>query len=133
MPPSFTVWLVNRFGDIFFVSDDGGVHLLDVGRCVVERLADSRQDFIEQIHVADNADGWLLIPLVDQCVSEGLVLSASQSYGDKVPPILGGEYDTQNLEPTDLSVHYSILGDIFAQTKDLPDGTRIRTVIQKPE
>ena len=132
LPPSFTLWLVNRFGDIFFVSDDGAVHLLDVGRCVVERLAESRDDFIAQIDLADNADGWLMIPLVDQCVSEGLVLSTSQCYGYKVPPILGGEYNTQNFEPTDLSVHYSFLGDIFAQTKDLPDGTAIRIVVQKP-
>ena len=47
----------------------------------------------------------------------------------KIPPILGGQYAIENLEPTDLSVHYSLLADIFRQTKDLPDGTRIKTVV----
>ena len=130
LPPSFTVWLVNRFGDIFFVSDEGAIFLLDVGNCVVERLADSRDDFIAKIDADDNAGVWLLIPLVDQCVSEGLVLNANQCYGYKVPPILGGKYTTQNLEPTDLSAHYSFLGSIFDQTKDLPDGTKIRIVVR---
>ena len=87
-------------------------------------------DFIAKIDADDNAGVWLLIPLVDQCVSEGLVLNANQCYGYKVPPILGGKYTTQNLEPTDLSAHYSFLGSIFDQTKDLPDGTKIRIVVR---
>ncbi|MDX1983593.1 MAG: DUF1851 domain-containing protein [Bryobacteraceae bacterium] len=133
LPASFTVWLVNRFGDVFFVSDDGAVHLLDVGRGVVERLADSRDDFIEQMDVDGNAEGWLLIPLVDECVAGGMALSPNQCYGYKVPPILGGEYAVENVVPTDLAVHYSFLGDLFTQTRNLPDGTRIRVEVKTPD
>ena len=133
LPSELTVWLVNRFGDVFFVSADGAVHLLDVGRGVVERLADSRDDFIAQLDADDNADFWLLISLVDRCVTEGLVLSTGQCYGYKVPPILAGEYTVENIEPTDLAVHYLVLSDIANQTANLPDGTRVRVVSTEPD
>jgi len=131
LPPSFTLWLVNRFGDVFMVFEDGSVHMLDVGIGKVERLADSREDFAARIDVGDNADTWLMIPLVDQCVAAGLTLSPNHCYGYKIPPVLGGQYVVGNVEPTDLSVHYSLLADIFQQTKDLPDGTRIKVVVTK--
>jgi len=134
LPPSFTVWLVNRFGDVIAVFEDGSVHLLDVGIGAVERIADSREDFIVQIDAGDNANNWLMIPLVDECVASGLTFTDNQCHGFRIPPTLGGEYSVENVEPTDLSVHYSILADIFRQTKDLPDGTPIRTVVLgKPE
>ena len=60
-----------------------------------------------------------MIPLVDQCVAAGLILAQDQCYGYKIPPILGGQYAIENVEPTDLSVHYSLLADIFRQTKRL--------------
>ena len=129
LPSSFTVWLVNRFGDIFAVFDDGSVHMLDVGACVIRRVADSRDHFADLLDADDNANNWLLIELVDDCVAAGLTLAPDQCYSFKVPPILGGNYMVENVAPTDLSVHYSILGDIYRQTKDLPDGTRIKTVV----
>ena len=129
LPPPFTVWLVNRFGDVFAVFEDGSVHMLDVGIGVIQRLADNRDDFATQIDAGNNANHWLMIPLVDQCVAAGLTLSDGQCYGYKIPPILGGKYVVENVSPTKLSVHYSLLADIWRQTKDLPDGTRIRAVV----
>jgi hypothetical protein len=120
--------MVNRFGDLFTVHEDASVNMLDVGTGRLTRLADSRDHFCSLLDVGDNANNWLMIPLVDDCVASGLVLAANQCYGYKVPPILGGEYQVSNVEPTDLSVHYSLLADIHRQTKDLPDGTSIRAV-----
>lgn len=129
LPASFTVWLVNRVGGVFAVFEDGSVHMLDVGTGVVQRLADNRDDFATRIDADNNANNWLMIPLVDQCVAAGLTLSEDQCYGYKVPPILGGKYEVENVSPINLSVHYSLLADIFRQTKGLPDGTRIKAVV----
>lgn len=129
LPESFTLWMVNRFGDLFTVYDDESVHMLDVGAGCLERLADNRDHFCSLIDVGENANNWLMVPLVDACVSSGMVLESNQCYGYKVPPILGGEYRISNVEPTDLSVHYSLLADIYRQTKDLPDGTKVRIVV----
>jgi Domain of unknown function (DUF1851) len=66
----------------------------------MERLADSRDDFATRIDVGDNANNWLMIPLVDQCVAAGLTLSQDQCYGYKIPPIevgqCGGRYAVEN-------------------------------------
>jgi hypothetical protein len=132
LPSSFTVWMVNRLGDVIAVFEDGSVHLLDTGNCIISRVASSRDEFCTLIDLDDNAEGWLMISIVDQCRESGMHLSENQCYGFKVPPILGGKYEIENMEPTDLSVHYSFLADIYRQTRDLPDGTKIRVVVTEP-
>jgi hypothetical protein len=129
LPPAFTVWLVNRFGDVFAVFDDGSVHKLDVALGTVDRVADSRDHFCEQLDNADKANNWMMIPLVDQCVSAELNLTHDQCYGYRFPPSLGGEYTVENVVPISLREHYSSLADLYRQTKDLPDGTRVKLVV----
>lgn len=129
LPEPFTIWLVNRFGDIVAVFDDGSVHFLDVGTGVIERIADSCEHFISLVDQDNNARGWFLIDLVDQCVAAGFVLNDNQCYSFKVPPILGGQYSVQNVAVTDLAVHYSFMADICRQAKDLPNGTKVRIVV----
>jgi hypothetical protein len=130
LPESFTVCMVNRFGDVFAVYDDGSVHMLDIGMGVVERLADGRDQFCDLIDLNDNAKDWLMIPLTDACRDAGLVLSENQCYGFKVLPILGGEYTVENVVACDLSIQYSFTADIFRQTKDLPDGTKVEIALR---
>ena len=131
LPSHFQVWCVNRFGDVFAVFDDGSVHMLDVGTGVITRVAESRDDFANKIDLGNNVNNWLMIPLVERCVSAGVVLLPNQCYGYKIPPILGGEYVIANVEPTDLSVHYSLMADICRQARGLPDGTKVRIVIKR--
>src|ERR1035437_5282129 len=119
LPASFTVWILYRFGDEFAVYEDGSVNFLDVGICTVERVADDREDFARKLDIDDNAQNWLMVSLVDQCVAAGLTLAGNQCYGWKTLPILGGEYSLENLYPTDLSVYYSFLADILRQTMDI--------------
>lgn len=130
LPASCTLWLVNRFGDAFVVSDDdGSVQMLDVGAGTLTRVADNRSHFAGLLDIDGNADNWLMISLVDECRKAGMSLDAGQCYGFKIPPVLGGKYALSNVEPTDLAVHYSMLADIYKQTKDLPDGTPIKAVV----
>ena len=41
----------------------------------------------------------------------------------------GGDYSVANGVPTDLAAHYPFPGDMFRQTKDLPEGTRVKVVV----
>jgi hypothetical protein len=91
IPESFTLWLVNRFGDAFLVVDDGSVHMLDLGSGSFTHLANDRDHFAELLDVDDNASNWLMIPLVDASVRTLPPLQASECYGFKVPPMLGGD------------------------------------------
>jgi len=127
---SFTVWLVNRFGDVFAVYEDGSVHMLDVGRGTVTRFADDREDFATKIDEEDNADDWLLVSLVDQCVAAGLTLKQDQCYSYTIPPIFKqSKYEVENVYPLSLAEHYSVLADMHRQIKDLPDGSRVKVVV----
>jgi hypothetical protein len=128
LPASFTLWLVNRFGDLFVVFDGGSVHMLDVGIGQRRRVADNRDHFAKLLDVGANANHWLMIPLVNACVAAGMVPGAGQCYGYKTPPILGGTYNANNVEIRDLGANYAFLADLYRQTRDLPDGTPFRII-----
>jgi hypothetical protein len=133
LPPRFTLWLVNRFADLFLVLPDGTVHMLDVGVGTLTRLADSRDDFAAKIDEDDNADLWFMIPLVDQMVAAGVVLQPAQCYGFKKPPVLGGDYRVENAGPLLLWDYLASYGSIHEQLRDVPDGTQVvLKVINKP-
>jgi hypothetical protein len=70
----FTIWLMNRYGDLFLVFDDGTVHMLDVGGGSLEKLAGSRDEFSRRLDEGNNANEWLMLPLVDSLVEAGKVL-----------------------------------------------------------
>ena len=129
LPADLTVWMVNRFGDVIFVPEDGTVNLLDIGAGTTQQLADSRDDFYALVDRDNNADLWLLITLTDQCVAAGVTLQPRQCYSFKIPPSLGGKYDVDNVGTLDLEVNYSLLAQIHRQTKNLPDGTQVRFVV----
>ena len=130
LPSSFTVWLVNRFGDVFVVFEDGSIHMLDVGIGAIKRVADDRDHFATLLDTGDNANNWFMIPLVDKCVAAGLYVGHDQCYGYKIPPILGAAYTVENTFPIDLSEHFSFLADIHRQIKNLPDGTKVKIVVK---
>jgi hypothetical protein len=129
LPDTFTIWLVNRFGDVFILDEKGTVHLLDITGGRLDRVADSRNHFAKLMDLPRNANNWLMIPLVDQSVKLGMSLAPGQCYGFKIPPLLGGAYEPRNVAPVDLVPNYAFLADIWSQTKDVQDGTPVRLII----
>ncbi len=125
LPSDLTVWLVNRYGDVIFVRDDGSVDMLDVGGTAVKTLADSREHLTFLIDESGNANDWLMIPLVDKCVAAGLHLQPGQCYSYRQAPLLGGNYTVANTVIMPLAQHYAFYGMLYDRTKDLPDGTKV--------
>jgi hypothetical protein len=115
LPQRFTLWLVNRYGDLFLVLPGGEVCMLDVGAGTLRRIADSQEHFDLQLRQGNNAAEWLMMPLVDACVAADLELPPAHCYGFKQPPALGGAYEVGNTEVLDLYAHYSNLGQLHAQ------------------
>jgi hypothetical protein len=133
LPAEFTLWLVNRFADLFVVLPDGSVHMLDVGAGALTRLADSRDEFRSRLDEGDNANQWLMIPLVDQLIAAGNKLQRGQCYGFKIPPVLGGQYMMDNVGPLAIEDYLGGYGSIHRQLRDVPDGTQVvLNVVNRP-
>jgi len=113
------------------VMTDGSVHMLDVGAGSLKRLADNRDDFAHRIDEDDNANHWLMIPLVDQLVQAGRGLKAGECYSYWQLPLLGGDYTVENTKVVTVEHHYKAFGPIHERLKDVPDGTRIQFKVER--
>jgi len=116
--------LITCLGDMFFIGKDEYVYRLETGECHFEKVADSHHEF-EQLLNGEKFDEWLLPLLVEKLIKAGKVLNENQVYSFKKPSVLGDEYSLENIEPTNISVHFAFSGQICEQIKDLPDGTKV--------
>jgi len=121
--------LLTALGDAFLQDlTDGSVHLLSTGPGTIHQVATT----VDELMTMLNDKAFVVENFVPRVVVElrnrGQTLAPGQIYGYKVPPVLGGEYATENLEPTDIRIHFSILGQTHRQVRDVPDGTPITDV-----
>jgi hypothetical protein len=122
---SVRLLLVSTIGDMFLAGSNGQVLRLDTGTGQLQQIASSVDEFQQLRQQPDSVDQWFIPHLVGDLISSGVRLSPGQCYSYKKPPIFGGEIQSANFEPMDLAVHFSVLGQIHKQVKDLPPGTKI--------
>jgi hypothetical protein len=115
LPPDATLWFVNKLGEPFLSTSDGGIHRLVLGTGDLERLAADRNTFARLLDMPANADSWLRIRLLEDCGRAGMTLVADECFGFKVPPRLFGQYVVSNLQPTNIYSHYSWLSHVARQ------------------
>ncbi|WP_414665146.1 T6SS immunity protein Tdi1 domain-containing protein [Horticoccus sp. 23ND18S-11] len=125
LPPQFTTWLVNRFGDLFLKTDDGKIHVLRLDDGSLRCLAASRDQFCDLLDQGNNANDWLMIPLVDRLVAAGKTLRQGECYAFVQIPILGGDYVVENIVVRTAEFQFAALGLMFEQLEDVPDGTNV--------
>ena len=125
---SMQLLIVSSLGDMFLAEPDGHVFWLDTGAGQLQQVAESAEEFKRFMQQRDRADQWFIPQLVGDLMASGVRLAPGQCYSYKKPPILGGEIELANFEPCDLSVHFSMLGQIHRQVKDLPAGTKITDI-----
>ena len=130
---SMQLLIVSSLGDMFLADAEGRVFWLDTGAGSLQQVAKGAEDFKQLMQQRENAAQWFVPQLVGDLIAAGVLLGAGQCYSYKTPPVLGGQIEPDNFEPTDLSVHFSILGQIHWQVKNLPPGTSIATIkFEKP-
>jgi hypothetical protein len=118
LPPEFTVWLMNRFGDLFLVLPDDSVHLMDIGAGTLTKLADSQDDFYRKIDEGEHASHWLLVPLVDRLVATGVRPPPGFCYSYQVLPVLGGQPTSDNTHILGIVEHYLRCGAVHTKLRD---------------
>jgi hypothetical protein len=112
-------------GDLFLVGKDDAVYWLQTDGGELTRVADDLPQFEQYIGDKEKVDSWFLPVLVEQLIAAGKTLKEDEIYSFKKMPVIGGEYSLDNIEPTDISVHFAFTGQISQQIKDLPDGTKV--------
>lgn len=120
----FSVWKATALGDLFLKTTDGAIWFLDMMEGKLIAFATDESDYEAKIadrHVRKN----VLLSFLVRDLQAQVALHAGECYSPDIPPILGGRLKTENLKPTDIGVHASIMGQIHRQVKDLPAGTKI--------
>lgn len=98
---------------------------LDPVKGKLSREWDSVSSLQAQLNTDAGQDRYLMAGLAVAASSAGLVPGNRQVLSFKIPPVLGGSFEPQNIEVSDLIVALSIAGQIHQQIKDLPPGTPI--------
>ncbi len=128
----YTPIVVTLSGDMFLSDKEGSIHWLDAGTGQLKKVAHSSNDFFIGLEDFDNIDNWLLASTVLDLIDSGLTLKENQVYSYKLMPIMNGDYSVTNFDATDMSVHFSMTGQICRQLQNVPDGTKINKVTIQP-
>ena len=121
--------LVTVVGNAFLQnSHDGTVHFLDTVEGTLELVAGSKEEFSSLLSSHEFVLERFSVDLIAPLIEQGLRPGPGRVLSFKTPPVLGGEYDAANLEAADIEVHFSVLGQIWAQVAELPEGAEIGQV-----
>jgi hypothetical protein len=124
--------MVSLSGDMFLSKFDGVISWLDTGTGQLEKIAENSAEFLLALTDLDNIDKWLLASTVLELIENGLILKETEVYSYKIMPIMNGDYSTKNFNATDISVHFSMTGQICRQLQNVPNGTKINKVTIAP-
>lgn len=121
--------LLSASGDAFIQDiTTGSIYVLDTAIAELIEVADSTEQFRQLLTEKDFVVDFMGVEMVGDLIRNNVTLNKGQIYSYKKPPVLGGDYVLENVEPTDIGVHFSLTGQIHKQVKDLPEGTAINDI-----
>ncbi|WP_018615973.1 T6SS immunity protein Tdi1 domain-containing protein [Segetibacter koreensis] len=121
---------ISVLGDIFLLGNDGAVYWLQTDSGELTKIADTFEQYQQFLIDDEKIDNWFLPSLVEKLLATGKTLKENQVYSYKKLPVIGGEYTVDNIEPTDMSVHFAFSGQICEHIKDLPNGTKVNIKVE---
>src|SRR5215475_9768395 len=122
--------LISSVGDAFIQDETGKIFWLETGAGVITEIAPSYEEFEAELNDKEKVSEWFLAPIVADLKALNILLERGQCYSYKNLPIFGGQYEASNFEPTDLSVHFAVSGQICFQVNDLPAGTQVNVIFE---
>jgi len=127
-PRKFPI-LLAAIGDAFVQdADDNSVHLLSTDTAELVQVAADPEEFRRLLGQKEFVVDTLAVQAVGELIRADIRLGPGQIYSYKRPPVLGGAFALDNIEPADIEVHFSLSGQIHEQVRDLPPGTPITGV-----
>lgn len=129
LPDIKDILMITCMGDLFLEAKDGTILFLQYDGGELEIVAENKNELKLFLEDDVRVDNWFLPLLVAKLVAAGKYLKTDEVYSLKKYGVLGGDYVVRNIEPTNISVHFSLAGQISRQIWDLPDGTTVNTVV----
>ena len=118
--------LLTAAGDAFVQAAEGGpIYFLNVGRGELYAVAANDNELHSLLTSKDFVANHFSIENVQALIQAGIRLGPGQIYSFKILPTLGGQYTIENAEVTDISIHFSLSGQIQQKVSALPPGTTI--------
>ncbi len=115
----------NAFGNLIVEDDEGRYWRICPEELECDIIASSAGE-LEDLRASDDfAEDWKMEELVTAAAAELGAPGEGRCYCLKVPGVLGGEYDGDNVGTIELGELLESAGNLAAQIKDLPDGANI--------
>ncbi len=111
-------------GDWLFLDDAGAVYLLETVEASFERIAGSMPELVRLSTSEDFRDDKFLEGFV-LGVLQGQRLPQNHCVGFKVPPILGGEFDSSNLQVASVGAYQAWTGRLHEALSKVPSGSQV--------
>ena len=128
----YSPMMVTLSGDMFLSDLEGAISWLDTGTGQLKKIAKGSNEFLSALTDLNNIDNWLLASTVLDLIKSGLILKENEVYSYKLMPIMNGDFSLKNFDATDISVHFSMTGQICRQLQDVRDGRKIGKVTIAP-
>lgn len=125
------VLLITIFGDLFLIGVENEINWLDTSCGKLTKVAESIDDFKVKLKDDDNYNNWFLAWLHEDIENSGIELKENEVFSFKIMPVLSGKYTFDNIEPTDIIVHFQITGQICEQIQNHLDGTSIEIKVSE--
>jgi hypothetical protein len=125
------VLLITIFGDLFLIGVENEINWLDTSCGKLTKVAESIDDFKAKLKDDDNYNNWFLAWLHEDIENSGIELKENEVFSFKIMPVLSGKYTFDNIEPTDIIVHFQITGQICEQIQNHPDDTNIEIKVSE--
>jgi hypothetical protein len=116
----------NDFGNLIVKDSEGQYWRLSPEDSSCQVVASNRRELDALSTDQEFLHDWYMRALVDLAREKCGPLPEEKKYCLKIPGLLGGEYGGDNLAISPLVELVRISGEIAKQTKDIPDGTKIK-------
>jgi hypothetical protein len=115
----------NAFGNVIVRATDGAFWRIRPEDLACEVIARSEREYEEVAGDEEFVVDWEMSALVHLAREKLGPLEPGHCYCLKMPGVLGGAYDSDNLATISRLEAIAFSGDLAEQIKDLPDGARI--------
>jgi hypothetical protein len=125
-PTIAAVTAVNPFGHMVLRASTGDYFYFDPEELTLTQIARDEHELFRYMALPNVRELWDAEKLVEQARALLGAPVRGGAYHWKIPPILGGSYDADNMTSLPLTEIVLSTGHIGEQIKGLPDGTEIR-------